>query len=395
MKETPGTSSNIQKDGGTVSPFQSAQHGFTVERRIYILGSGGVGKLVAHSLAGIPNRPPITLLFHRQRELTEWKSVGERIELITYGKSESRSDFQVELALPDDRTTQSQMDQEATIHNLIVSVKAPNTFKALQAIARRLTRDSTILFLQNGMGTIERINSELFPDLESRPNYMMGVVTHGLSGIKRFTVDHTGQGTVALGLIPRHPPQSPTTEGSYRKTKESFAPSSRYLLRTLTRTPVLAAVGFAPTDLLQIQIEKLAMNAIINPLSVVFDCRNGELLHNFAITRVMRLLLSEISFVIRSLPELQGVPNVNVRFAPARLEALVVSIATTTASNYSSMLQDIRLGKQTEIDYINGYIVRRGEDMGFKCIMNYMLLQMVAGKWRMVAKQESKSIPTY
>jgi len=169
--------------------------------------------------------------------------------------------------------------------------------------------------------------------------------------------------------------------------------TARYLLRTLTRTPLLAAVGFSQTDLLQLQLEKLAVNAIVSPLTVMLDAKNGDVLSNFAMTRVMRLLLAEISLVIRSLPELRGVSNVRMRFSPGRLESLAVSVMRKTSENVISMLQDVRNGKQTEIDYVNGYIVKRGEEMGFKCVMNYMLLQLVKGKQQMINRQIKNFVP--
>lgn len=125
----------------------------------------------------------------------------------------------------------------------------------------------------------------------------------------------------------------------------------------------------------------------------MLDSKNGDVLSNFAMTRVMRLLLSEISLVLRSLPELQGVSNVRMRFSPNRLESLAVSVMGKTSENISSMLQDVRKGKQTEIDYINGYVVRRGEEMGIKCVMNYMLLQLVKGKQQMINRRIDDYVP--
>lgn len=174
---------------------------------------------------------------------------------------------------------------------------------------------------------------------------------------------------------------------------EKWAPSSRYLLRTLTRSPVLCAVGFTPTELLQQQLEKLVANCILNPLTSLLDNRNGALLYNFPLTRTMRLMLAEISHVIRSLPELANVPNVNTRFSPERLETLCVSIADKTKDNISSMLADVRAGKKTEIEYINGYIVRRGEELGVKCVVNYAIMQTVIGKAAMIGRDRRGEVP--
>ena len=165
------------------------------------------------------------------------------------------------------------------------------------------------------------------------------------------------------------------------------------MLRTLCRAPVLAAVSIPPIELLQAQLEKLAVNAIINPITALVDTRNGGILYNFALNRTMRLLLAEISLVIRSLPELKSIPNVNTRFSSGKLEAMVIAVANKTSQNISSMLADVREGRRTEIEYINGYIVRRGEEIGIKCFMNYLVVQLVKGKRQLIDRERSEELP--
>ena len=468
-------------------------------KRIYILGAGNVGAFVAHSLAGIPDRPPITLLLHR-RHLRVWEDRDCSIEIVTHGMKETRRGFEAEAvgrlsenpipvkARPDDEVRLSSkaeiekkegplpsyvsskvgnnwdynaptleensrvaddslqhespsdgipskpsvsegielstpqtgtnarfalaeqvMDQtphiendmttleqirasnepEEKIHHLIVSVKAPQTVRAIQSVAHRLAHGSSILFLQNGMGVVDEVNEKVFPDEKYRPTYIVGVVSHGLYERRPFSVVHAGEGTIALGVLPR----MSVSDGIQSEALNELSTSARYLMRTMTRTAVFVAVGFAPTDLLQQQLDKLAVSCIINPLTAILDCKNGALLCNFYFTRVIRLLLAEVSIVIKSLPELKNVPNVNMRFDTVRLERLVSSIANTTAENYSSMVQDFRSGRETEIDYINGYIVKRGEEMGIHCVMNYMLMHMVKGKNKATTQDKADLLP--
>ncbi|KAI9754436.1 MAG: hypothetical protein M4579_004704 [Chaenotheca gracillima] len=361
----------------------------TLSRRIHILGVGNIGKFVAHSLAGVPNPPPITLLLRRRSQSRQWVEEGQAINLVTHGVSEKRTGFNVESAIPTPNLSiQRQQALQEPIHHLIVTTKATHTVQALQNIKHRLTPDSSIVFLQNGMGILDEVNESVFPDPDERPNYLVGIISHGVfTKASYFSAVHAGFGTTSIGALPR------TSKSAAGGSTAMASLSSRYLLRTVTRTPVLAAVGFSPIDLAQLQLEKLAINAIINPLTAVMNCRNGDILHNVALTRTMRLLLSEISLVIRSLPELQGVPNVDVRFSSKRLEAIVIGTANKTANNISSMLQDTRHGNLTEIDYINGYIVRRGEMMGIRCVMNYMILQMVKGKSNMEHTKGEKMLP--
>lgn len=469
-------------------------------KRVYILGVGNLGCFIAHSLAGIPDRPPTTLLL-RPRRFRRWKEIGQSISVKSHGTKETRKGFEAALLedtplsdqnddgseqdfsdrtgsdarssqikrvmaqdkvlrnggdgavnalaqvesntmigfpvpqtllddkllseevawgpqepltqesvinawfaktepegdevqsiqhrMPDRDQSRSLDEQEEIIYHLIVSVKAPQTARAIQAIAHRLTQESSIVLLQNGMGIIEELNEKVFPDQKYRPTYIVGVVTHGIYTDGSFSIIHAGEGTIALGVLPR----MPVGEALQPQGLNQLALSARYLIRTLTRTPLLVAVGFPPTDLMQQQLDKLAVNCIINPLTAILNCKNGALWSNFYFTRVIRLLLAEISLVIRSLPELENVPNVSMRFDTLRLERLVFSIISTTADNQSSMLQDIRVSRPTEIDYINGYIVRRGEELGIHCVMNYMLMHLVKGKKKSMSLEQTDLLP--
>ncbi|RDW86169.1 ketopantoate reductase family protein [Aspergillus mulundensis] len=386
--------------------------------RIHILGVGNIGTFVAHSLASRPSPPPITLLMHspevyevfRKRRQTlaidsiglDDNKTGFDVNVLSEGVWHSRPYMNTEEEVPEDGQTVSgsladsepqftPVEGEAEeIECLIISVKAPATVSALQTVRHRLTPDSTVLFIQNGMGIIEAVNEHVFPDPRQRPNYMLGIISHGLAQRSgRFHVTHTGVGTTILGPVP---PQNSGKLGS-NSEEPDWAPSTKYLLRTLTLTPALVAVAESPSSIMLYQLEKLAMNSVINPLTALMDCRNGELLYNYSFTRVMRLLLLEISSVICSLPELQGIPGIESRFSPERLRWMVTQLANKTAKNHSSMLQDVRANKTTEIEFLNGYIVRRGEELGQKCVVNYMIKHLVLAKQRESRRKESSTIP--
>jgi 2-dehydropantoate 2-reductase len=240
------------------------------------------------------------------------------------------------------------------------------------------------------MGVIDVVNKKVFPEPTLRPHYMLGIVSHGLAQRQdRFHVTHTGVGTTILGPVPS---QNSGTLTSTDKEPD-WAPSTKYLLRTLTLTPSLVAVAETPSSIMLYQLEKLAMNSIINPLTALMNCRNGEILYNYSFTRVMRLLLFEVSSVICSLPELQGIPGVEGRFSPERLRGMVTQLANKTAKNHSSMLQDVRSNKTTEVEFLNGYIIRRGEELGIKCVANYMIKHLVLAKQRESRQKDLSAIP--
>lgn len=118
------------------------------DRRVYILGTGNIGKLFAHSLAKKPSPPPITLFLHRQGLVREWEECGKCIEIIKNGSSDKQYAFDTELLAQDNSCALS----EGLIRNIIVSTKAMHTTAAISRIKHRLNGQSTILFTQNGMG---------------------------------------------------------------------------------------------------------------------------------------------------------------------------------------------------------------------------------------------------
>ncbi|MCY0877403.1 MAG: ketopantoate reductase family protein [Firmicutes bacterium] len=106
----------------------------------------------------------------------------------------------------------------------------------------------------------------------------------------------------------------------------------------------------APQDALAQRWLKLLQNSVINPLTTLADCPNGEVLHH-PIWRLAGPLLAEGEEVARRRAVL----------LPPDLLASVAQLAQDTQHNLSSMVQDVRAGQETEIEAINGYLIRIAE----------------------------------
>lgn len=386
----------------------SPPSGHEYDRRVHVLGVGAVGTFIAHTLRGIPNPPPVTLLMYNRRQAYNFEQQGRRLEYTSDGQTDVSKDFDYERVLmvidkavdPEKQAEQEEEDDESAmisepvltldrdpIMHLVVATKVTATVRAIRSVAHRLTPESTICFMQNGMGVVDEIDREVFPDPSTRPRYIQGILSHGLYQEKRFSVYHRSKGTITLSVLPVS--QRPTsTSLAVRPPSDDVSSSptlwpisARFLMRTLTRTTPLCALTVHPIDLLYMQTEKLAANCIINPLTTIYNCRNGDLGLNIGLRNVIRLLCAEISLVLRKLPELQplGARQLESRFSPRKIEFAVFAIMKATAANHSSMWQDVfkKGSRLTEIDYMNGYIVRRGEELGIKCVCNYMVMQQV------------------
>ena len=387
-------------------------------RRIYILGTGSIGKFVAHSLHNRPSPPAITLLFHKPSYLHDFKKVenGSMLNITTHGHPSLAGPFTSELVVPervpnfqgtmprDQLVDRRRIERrytdaisDAPIGHLVITTKAHQTVKSLLPLKHRLTKDSTLLFLQNGCGTVDEVNRYVFPDPHERPHYLAGINSHGVHATGPASAVHAGHGVIYIGLVSedsmRRSSRPSGKSGRDSNVEASLPATARYLLRSFTHLPILAALPVPSSTLTLHQLDKLAVNCVVNPLTVLLDAQNGAILHNQYLSRTMRLLLFEISAIFRRLPEVQDIPNIDVRFSPDRLEDLVLGVARKTGENISSMLQDVRRGVETEIDYLNGWVVRRGESVGVKAVVNYSMVTLVKGKQGMISREMDGYMP--
>ncbi|KAF0638552.1 hypothetical protein FPSE5266_08659 [Fusarium pseudograminearum] len=125
------------------------------DKRIYILGIGNLGRLFASSLAQAPNKPPITLVVHRKELLEQWAE-GQGIEILRNGKLEKNKDFDIEWwteAEPDIGPIREVAEGDK-LKNLIITTKASASLPQVDRVRGYLDRNSTVLFVQNGMSKL-------------------------------------------------------------------------------------------------------------------------------------------------------------------------------------------------------------------------------------------------
>ncbi|KAH7190985.1 ketopantoate reductase PanE/ApbA-domain-containing protein [Fusarium oxysporum] len=339
--------------------------------RVHVLGLGSIGTFAAHSLAEVPAplTPSVTLLLHRPFLASEFLKNGGRIRLETReGRVvDQHGNYSLEVLdngewySPSTTPGLDQVAQTDMIDNLVVSVKGPQTAAALKPLKHRLNASSHILFLQNGSGMIEAINEEIFTENATRPNYIIGVISHGVTLNAPFDITHTGFAATSLG--------------PGRRTKSDVeATQSSYLLVALPLVTRFNATSYSVLDVFQIQLEKLTVNAFCNPLCALNNAPNKYL---FTIPETRHVLVKEISRALNALPELLGVPGISERFSVERLEARVNGIIQKTAETTCSMVVNLQRKQKTEIQFINGFWCRRGSEVGVPPPINDSLVRQI------------------
>lgn len=369
--------------------------------RVFILGTGKLARFVAQSLATARPPTPITVLpqcWPPAQHLGVGK-LAPKTCITELSRFPSEAGFQHTLSAPFENRGVRIIDK------LIITTKACFTSSALLSIKARIRPTSTICFLQHGMGIVDEVNKIVFPNPATRPRYVVGSAPHDAGNLRggSFKAVCDRSGGICLSLVPKDSHTSNEQDHINRGRNEEkplvqrmyygWTASSRSLLRSLTRVPTLEAKGFRYEDILRIQLERLAIDAVVGPLSVVFNCENGKLLSNLAVTRLMREILREIVTVTWALPELRDDRSIKERFTAQRLEHLAFQFAMRTSDKSSSMLKEIRAGRRTDIDFLNGYIVRRGLELGIRCPVNAAVMEIVKAKQVMRRDKGQSFVP--
>lgn len=226
---------------------------------------------------------------------------------------------------------------------VLICVKTYDTDEALHNVLPSIHQHTLVITLQNGIGQVEII-SRYVPS----PRILVGVTEHGATLLAKGYVRHAGAGATYIGAV--HP------EGA------NFLPS---MVKLLIRAGIQAT---AAEDISSILWGKLLVNAGINPLTAIFKIRNGELLASRWLEVIMRKVVHEGQRVVEKL---------GIKLPYADPLSKIFDVCRNTAENISSMYQDIRAGKKTEIDFINGAIVRYGKEKHVPTPVNNALVLLV------------------
>lgn len=284
-----------------------------------ILGAGAIGGLWAMRLAaaGIP----VTLLARKDRQPT-------RTLFLQDGTQHCSHCF-----------PQCSTEHAGKIDRLLICTKASTSAEALAPLLPQLSREACVIFLQNGMGNEDALRT-LRPDLR----VLNAITSDGVFRPEKNQLVQAGHGETWLAC--RDP--------AHEKTAQAIA-----AILSSTGWPV-----YFSADILQRRWQKLAINCAINPLTVRYHCRNGELLKKPDAVATMRNICAEVALVMHA-------EGLNTK--AEQLFQLACQTAEKTANNISSMRADIDAGRCTEIDFMNGYVLRRANAHGIAVPVNKAL----------------------
>ena len=287
--------------------------------KITVLGCGALGQLWLASL------------FKQGHEVQGWLRVPQPFCHVNVIETDGSVFNQTFIANDPDFLANSDL--------LLVTLKAWQVSGAVKTLASTLPVHCPILLLHNGMGTLEELRTIPQPLLS-------GVTTHAARRDGNLII-HVANGITHIG---------PGNEAG-----NGFSFLADMLHHALPEMAWHNDIQFA-------NWKKLAVNCVINPLTALYNCPKGELRHHqFEITEICQ----EVAVVM----EREGHHT-----SAEDLLYYVSNVIESTAANISSMLQDVRVERHTEIDYITGYLLQRARAHGLSVPVNSRLYEQIKRK---------------
>jgi 2-dehydropantoate 2-reductase len=288
--------------------------------RIAVMGAGAVGCYYGGMLARAGHE---VVLVGRPQHVDAVQRAGLRMQT-------SMFDAQVPMRAS---TTPDVVRGTALV---LFAVKSPDTEAAGEALAPHLARDAAILTLQNGVDNAERLAATLGREVISAAVYV-AVEMAGPGHVR-----HHGRGELVIG------------RGS----------ASDAIARAFGAAGVPVEISDNVNGVLW---AKLIVNCAYNALSAIAQLPYGKLVQGAEVPAVMRDVVEECLAVARA----AGVQ------VPGDMHDAVRQIAQSMPGQLSSTAQDLARGRKSEIDHLNGVVLRKGEALGVRTPANRALLALV------------------
>jgi 2-dehydropantoate 2-reductase len=226
---------------------------------------------------------------------------------------------------------------------ILICVKSFHTKQAIEQIKPLLQVNTKIMTLQNGVGNIEIIS-----ELTGEERVIGGATNEGATLVETGKIRHAGRGETLIGTLDGKVPVE------IRSIREIF---NKVGLQTRLSRDIKGLIW-----------SKLIINAGINALTAITRLPNGCLTEFEGTKRILRDAVTEATRIAK---------RKRIKLIYDDPLAKVETVCEGTAGNISSMLQDVLRNKRTEIDFINGVIVRLGQELGIAVPTNKLLVDLI------------------
>ena len=307
---------------------------------IAVVGAGAVGGFFGAMLARAGHR--VTLI-GRPAHVAALERDGLRLEMA--GRTET-----IRMAASTDLAAVRAADL------VLFSVKSTDTAAVARQIAPHLDDEALMLSLQNGVENAAAIAAEI------RQTVVPAVVYVAVAAPEPGLVTHHGRGDLVIGAWQALPSERPATAGQ-------GAAATQETLRRLADFFAAAGVPVRVSDDVTAELwSKLMVNCAYNAISGLAQASYGQMAALPEILELQRTVVREVVALAVA---------AGVRLDLDESLAAMERIAPAMSGQLSSTAQDMARRKPSEIDHLNGFIARRGRELGVPTPANQALYALV------------------
>ncbi|KAI1379998.1 hypothetical protein F4677DRAFT_408248 [Hypoxylon crocopeplum] len=274
--------------------------------------------------------------------------------------------------------------------NLIVSTAPQAILPSLDALSPYIDRRTTICLNNEGLGLMEMLNERVFTEPAMRPNYVLCHSEHTIrrhSNLK-YSLRHL-PGKLNLHAVHRDD-ESPDLDWN---TSEALGHQhTRHMIKLLSAAEELDAVTLHWSVFLQRKLPGMIFSSLADTLSVILGCRFDQIRNDRHAMFVWDRMLDETLRIVTSLPEFRLFPKSLESFRetfPGKLRRKLWARGT----EYSTWISLVRRGHAVPIDFVNGYFVRRAQELGMNHEYNSQAISLVKARHAGRYKELQLSIP--
>ncbi|KAK2594628.1 hypothetical protein QQS21_007665 [Conoideocrella luteorostrata] len=342
--------------------------------KIHILGEDERSKFIAHALSSV----------YDSVEMLGWRSNSSKYRNIQKARSGNRRtapNVEANLALPRAlaKADSSHIDQ------LIVTGHGHEAAEALGAVKDRIDNNTTVCLMNDGLGILEDVRKKIFEGSDAAPSFLLGHMNHRLAFNRTYdavTQLKQGQTKLTLAEVPR-----------MRVKDMQKAESRTNFVKALQEVKDLNS-SFTPYDQwLRFKLPSVIFDSVVEPVCVLLEMPYQGLLQNPAAQRMMHGLLSEIITVLENMPELAGSTVIRDYVHSKGIRRFMHSRILGKRLQPSQLARRIENGLPTDVEYLNGYFLRRGQRLGVDLRMNMMMRDMIKAKHSQAIERLNSFIP--
>lgn len=238
--------------------------------------------------------------------------------------------------------------------------------------------------MTDGLGVLEDVRQKIFSVPDKEPTFLLGNMSHKFAFNRNFdSVRQLRHGMWNITSVQRSAVMS--TEQPKVETQSHFVKS--------LQAAKLLNTEYTPFDSwFRYKLPGVIFDSAVEPVCLLLEVPYSGLLQNASARKLISSLLEEIVSVLRLMPEIGRAEGYHELLDLDRAQKALYRRILHHRGRESSLVGDIRRGHPVNVDYLNGYFLRRAHSLGVQVPTNKMMWDLVKAKNAIATQRRDKYV---